>query len=256
MISNRFSYVRAIVGFLILFTLYHTAEYMILFKNSALGFLLFQALFFFAAWLIARWQFRKGLSAWGFIKGGIVWKQIVYGAVSGVFIYSISYFISLLCGIEFIKQMPAPGTILKPLCLFLFGNLCSSFSEDILTRGYVYRHLKNRLSPVLLVLFSAALYLFNHIYRLHDGMQTYTYLFLLGVLFMIPVVKTGQIWTTGSMHWAGNCIFFITHEIIETDQYPGTLSSNYVLSGILLLATGIFILIYKTQKLKLIKSNK
>ncbi len=247
---NRFYYVRAIVGFLILFALYHTAEYMILFKNSAIGFLLFQALFFFAAWLIARWQFGKGLSAWGFIKGDIAWKQMIYGTVTGVFIYSISYFISLLWGIEFVKQMPAPGTIFKPLCLFLFGNLFSSFSEDVLTRGYVYQHLKHRLSPILLVLFSAALYLFNHIYRLHDGMQTYTYLFLLGVLFMIPIVKTGQIWTTGSMHWAGNCIFFITHEIIKTDQYPGTLSPNYVLSGILLLAITMFILIYKNTSVK------
>jgi hypothetical protein len=51
-----------LAGFAALFGLYHAAEYMILFNNSPAGFLAFQALFFLAAWAIARWQAKPGLA--------------------------------------------------------------------------------------------------------------------------------------------------------------------------------------------------
>ena len=56
---------KFIIGFICLFLLYHAAEYMILFKDNAAGFLVLQAFFFAAAWGIARWQFKQGLSVWG-----------------------------------------------------------------------------------------------------------------------------------------------------------------------------------------------
>ncbi|WP_431212630.1 hypothetical protein ACQ86N_44255 [Puia sp. P3] len=47
---------KPFVGFLLLFLLYHSAEYMIVFRNSIFGFLSFQLAFFASAYFIAAWQ--------------------------------------------------------------------------------------------------------------------------------------------------------------------------------------------------------
>lgn len=62
MINKKVSFV---IGFTILFLLYHAAEYMIMFQNNALGFLGFESLFFVCAFLIGKLQFGEGFSAWG-----------------------------------------------------------------------------------------------------------------------------------------------------------------------------------------------
>lgn len=233
----------AITGFLILFGLYHGAEYMILFKNSAGGFLAFHAVFILAAWLIARWQFKSNLSAWGFLLNKRMWWQLPAGIATGILLYGITLFICLQTGVEKILEVPPFKTISGALGLFIFGNFFSSFSEDVLIRGYVYKHLNGKLMPVLLVLFSAALYVLNHIYRLLDGWETYTYLFLLGILLMIPLVRTRQIWLTGAIHWAGNCTFFYTHEIIKTGSGNTLLTPNMVFSMVMLLFIVVLLLV-------------
>ena len=56
---------KILIGFILLFSLYHAAEYMIMFENNIPGFFLFQFLFFFSAWLISKWQSGKGFLSLG-----------------------------------------------------------------------------------------------------------------------------------------------------------------------------------------------
>lgn len=221
-------WLKLVAGFAVLFCLYHAAEYMVVFKNSPLGFLGFQALFFIAAWLTARLQTGKGLSAWGMdVKKGWL-KHLATGMLMGLALYGSCLIISLVLGLEKIKSIPSFSSIAMPLSLFIFGNFFSSLSEDVLTRGYVYHHFK-KINANALIFISAAIYLLNHIYRLKDGPQAWLYLFMLGVLFIIPLIKTGRLWFTGGMHWAGNCFFYTTHELIKTESVPGKPSTNYIL---------------------------
>ncbi|MER3465630.1 MAG: hypothetical protein C4329_15675 [Chitinophagaceae bacterium] len=223
--------VKIIAGFAILFLLYHTAEYMIVFKNSPMGFLGIQVLFFIAAWLIAKWQKGKGLSAWGMDGKASLFKHLLPGMLMGVVLYGVSFSISLALGAEKIITTPSLSSALMPIALFVFGNFFSSFSEDILTRGYVYYHSKGSIIARWIVLLSATIYLLNHIYRLKDGAQAWIYLFLLGVLYVLPLLFTKRLWFTGGMHWAGNCTFFITHEVIKTDSVPGKIDANFIFVG-------------------------
>ncbi|PJJ76463.1 CAAX prenyl protease-like protein [Thermoflavifilum aggregans] len=234
-----------IVGFLVLFVLYHLAEYMIMFRNSAPGFLLMQALFFVAAYLIARWQFGKGLAVWGLLKNKNLVKQILVGLCVGATIYGVTFYLSILSGAEHVVQVLDTSSILKSYGLFVFGNFFSSFSEDILTRGYVFSHANQKMNEYIIILLSATIYLFNHIYRLDDGWETYTYLFLLGILLVIPLVKTGQIWTTGCIHWAGNCTFYFTHEVIKSSPGNGIISPNMILSGVMIIFIYVFYFFFK-----------
>ena len=220
----------AAFGFLILFTLYHAAEYMILFKSSSIGFLLFQLLFFCAAWLIAKVQYGQGFGAWGldFKKG--FFRHLIVGMVMGIILYGLTFLISLATGSERVNELPSMTESVAPLSLFIFGSFFSSFSEDVLTRGYVHYHLKERISGWCIVLISATIYLLNHIYRLDDGVEAYTYLFALGILYVIPLVLTGRLWITGGMHWAGNIIFYLTHDVVKTESLEGPVSPNYILA--------------------------
>ncbi len=109
---------------------------------------------------------------------------------------------------------------------FAFGVLFSSLSEDILTRGIVFRLFHKKVKNSWIALISATVYLLNHIYRLNDGRDKLLYIFLLGIVFIIPVFFTQNLWVTGSMHWAGNTFFFITHSVIRTEAPDGILSPD------------------------------
>lgn len=228
-------WVKLIIGFAVLFFLYHAAEYMIVYKNSPAGFLGLQVLFFVAAWIVARVQTGKGLSAWGMdISKGLL-KHLLIGMLMGIVLYGSTLAISISLGLEKITTIPSFASIATLLALFVFGNFFSSFSEDILTRGYIYQHFHHKISSNVLIFLSASVYLLNHIYRLKDGPQTWIYLFMLGVLFIIPLIKTGRLWFTGGMHWAGNCFFYAMHELVKTEAVPAKISSNYILVGCILL---------------------
>ena len=217
------------IGFICLFLLYHAAEYMIVFKNNPGGFLAFQGFFFAAAWIIGQWQFKQGLTAWGLSVKKYFLRHLLFGMLMGTILYGLTYFINLITGVEEKNMVPDASYIAKSLLVFAFGNFFSALSEDILTRGYLYKHVGEKISIPVFVLISAAVYLFNHIYRLGDGAITWLYLFLLGVLFVVPLVLTKRLWFTGGMHWAGNCFFYLTHNIIQTNNGNTTFNPNLTL---------------------------
>ena len=232
-------------GFFILFILYHGAEYMIVFQNSALGFLSFHLAFVMAAYLIGKWQFGKGLQTWGFIIGKKWSIQLLAGCITGVLLYSVTFCIALKSGAEQIQYTPPADKIPGVFGLFVFGNFFSSFSEDVLTRAYIHKHFHHRWNAILLTVFSAVVYVLNHIYRLTDGFETISYLFLLGILLFIPFIKTKQIWLTGSIHWAGNCTFYFTHQIWKTTGRATGISPNYIFCLVLMVCIIIAIVLPK-----------
>ena len=221
-------YLKLILSFVILFLLYHAAEYMILFENDVTGFFIFQTLFFVAAFALGNWYSKEGLAAWGLHFSAKLFKPLFIGILSGIVIYAIPYYLSLAIGIETIIKVPGLSEIVKTSLPFIFGVLFSSFSEDILTRGLIYKHFNHKLKPLYLILLSATVYLLNHIYRLTSGPETILYLFLLGIIFVIPLMQTNRLWFTGGMHWAGNSFFFVSHNAIQMESNNNGLSPNYL----------------------------
>lgn len=221
---------RISISFIVLFFLYHSAEYMILFKNNIAGFFIFQFLFFLSAWILGIWNMKNGYAFWGLSLSKIKTKHFLIGITLGIILYAIPLLISISLGIEYITKFPDWIDILKASFPFAFGVMFSSFSEDILTRGTVFSLLKNKIKPIWIILISALLYLLNHIYRLNDGLDTLSYIFFLGILFIIPLIITKSLWITGFMHWSGNTFFFVTHNVIQTDSNIGILTPNQIFS--------------------------
>lgn len=232
-----------LVSFGVLFLLYHGAEYMIVFQNSVIGFFGFQILFFTATYVLGNWYKGNGLTCWGLPFGRKYIKLIPIGILIGILIYALPYCFSLIAGIEEITVFPKWMILIQSVLPFAFGVLFSSFSEDILTRGLIYSHFNTRIGTIWLILLSALIYLLNHIYRLNDGLEALLYIFLLGIVLIIPLIFTKNLWLTGSMHWAGNTFFFATHNVIQTENNNQFISSNYLFAAFLFLFVPVIWLI-------------
>ncbi|ANE52834.1 CPBP family intramembrane glutamic endopeptidase [Flavisolibacter tropicus] len=249
MLSNP---IKFIAGFLLLFSLYHAAEYFVLFTYNPGAFLAFQLVFFIAAWMLAKWQGYNGPAAWGLDlrKGWFI--NLLLGMVMGLVLYGGTFAISTWLKSEEVFQVPSLKDIWPQLALFGFGTLFSSFSEDVLTRGYLYKHLANKTSALAFALISSIIYLLNHIYRLGDGAATLSYIFLLGVLFVIPVLLTKRLWLTGGMHWIGNTTFFYTHTIMSVKDGTGSLLPNTIFCICILVFIPMVVLVIHLCKGQLI----
>lgn len=219
---------RFLAGFIVLFFLYHGAEWFVVKRYNPSLFVLFQFLFFIAAFLLARWQGFKGLSAWALKPTRGWWLQWLAGMLAGMVLYGISFYVSTVVNGNVPLHLPAPGTFLKPLLLFAFGTFLSSLSEDILTRGYLFRHIRPKVPSGLFIAFSAIIYLLNHIYRLGDGFETILYILLLGVLFAVPLIYSERLWYTTGMHWMGNLTFYFTQQVIQVPDNEIVISPNTI----------------------------
>lgn len=219
---------KTLTSFIVLFVLYHLAEYMIVFKNHVAGFFIFQFLFFLSAWVLGNWNQKNGFDFWMLSFSKLKAKHFLIGLILGLILYGVPYIISLSLGIESISKIPTLTDILKASIPFSIGVLFSSFSEDILTRGTVFSLLNGKAKTGWIILISSTLYLLNHIYRLNDGLETLSYLFLLGVLFVIPLIITKKLWITGFMHWSGNTFFFVSHNVIQTDSKLNSITPNQI----------------------------
>lgn len=211
------SLLKIITGFAVLFAGYHAAEYIMLYHNDAVAFLIMTAVYFVVAWLVAKWQGYKGLGTWGITFNKNARTYICVGLLMGIILNAIAYITCLYMGIETISHIPSTSGFIQQSALLIFGTFFSSLSEDVLTRGYIYRHFNSSKYPVPFVLLSSGIYVLNHIHRLNEPIYL-LYLFLIGIQLAIPLFFTKNIWYTLSCHWAGNIVYHITNTVMHTDS--------------------------------------
>ncbi|WP_156831989.1 CPBP family intramembrane glutamic endopeptidase [Kaistella palustris] len=239
---------KTVISFIVLFCMYHAAEYMLLFENSVAGFFIFQLLFFIAAWFLGNWQCKNGFTFWRLSLSKLKLRHFLLGTFLGITLYAVPLAISLYLGVEKVAKIPEGTEMLKLSAPFAFGVLFSSFSEDILTRATVFNFFEGKIKMRWIAVVSASVYLCNHIYRLADGWDTLSYIFLLGILFVIPLLLTKNLWITGFMHWSGNIFFYVTHNVIQTESNSQGLTSNQIFAlWILLLIPGVYLLCLKLR---------
>ncbi|ESU28362.1 hypothetical protein FLJC2902T_17130 [Flavobacterium limnosediminis JC2902] len=218
-----------------------------MFENNVMVFFLFQFAFFISAYLLGNWYSKNGLTAWGLPLSAKLFKPLLIGIAVGILLYGSTYLISLALGVETIESVPDFTTAVKTVLPFAFGVFFTSFSEDILTRGLVFAHLNTKVKPLFLIVISAIIYLLNHIYRLNDGLESLLYIFLLGILFIIPVIYTKKLWLTGGIHWGGNVFFFFLHNVIQNQTNSNLISANYLFAICIALFIPIVWFLFKSN---------
>jgi membrane protease YdiL (CAAX protease family) len=239
-------------AFLVFFLLYHAAEYFAMFVYQPIIFLGFHISFLLAAYILGKVQHKNGFKTWGLQGRKFLWVDLVVGGILGFLLYMIPFLICLAIGIEIIISFPSFSEFWEVGVFMFFGLFFSSISEDILTRGVLYGWFQKSLHPITLVLFSSLIFYLNHIYRLNEGLSTFFYLFLLGIILYMTILITKRLWLSVMMHWIGNCTFYATHQIIQVKEVHANFGFNhmFICTEMVFIMILSIILIFKYQKVK------
>lgn len=84
-----------------------------------------------------------------------------------------------------------------------------SIAEDMVTRGYLFRARNggrepSGWAPAPFVVFSAIVYVLNHVFRLGLGPSEWFMLFVFGSVYALALVRTGSLWPAVALHWGWN----------------------------------------------------
>lgn len=233
-------------GFGILFGLYHLPEVFQNHYQQPLIWLLESGmlLFVLVAYFIGKRKYKNGFRTYGLFAFRKHWSNLVKGMVIGICIIILSNLVPV--GLQWYKisiHLEGEQLLFQSL-LFAVGTFLPSLAEDILTRGYVMAYWPIRWSRNFLILFSAGVYVLNHIFRLGKP-DVMLYLFVLGLVLMWVFVATGSLWLTLGIHWGGNIAYQFFANAVSFETIRDTGLENYVLAACYLLGFTVVFLLYK-----------
>jgi len=220
-------WLSVIAGFIFLFFIYHFPEFFQSFWITAV----FKTGFLAAAIILSILQGWKFLEGYGLALKGKWYLLVSGGLLAGTVSFSLSILLSVGFNFEELKNIESFSFFLKSLPMTLTMTFFPSIAEDILTRGYLYGHLKS-LKPVLWILFSALLYVLNHIWRLNDDISVLSYLFLLGLVLSYCVVITKSLWLAFGIHWGANIAYELSKAGLDLNSVGDKNASTWMLASI------------------------
>ncbi|HVZ57554.1 MAG TPA: CPBP family intramembrane glutamic endopeptidase [Chitinophagaceae bacterium] len=222
-------------GFLLLFLVYHVAEFFPSFWVMALTKVGFLPL----SYLLARWQGWKGLGGYGLGLQGRWWRFLAAGLLIGMLFFGLSEGLSLLAGFTRVVAFHGWESYGQKWPLLVLYTVFPSVAEDILTRGYLFGHLHNRFRPAGWMLCSAGVFTLNHIWRLGEDPSVWAYLFLLGCALAWTVVQTRSLWLAFGIHWGSNLAFESSNTLVSLEETGSHYESTWVLAGCWLVLLGL-----------------
>jgi uncharacterized protein len=228
-----------LAGFIFLFFIYHFPEFFQSFWITAV----FKIGFLAAAIFLCRFQGWKFLEGYGLSLTGKWYSLLFGGLLAGMVSFSLSIILSVGLNFEELKNIQPFSFFLKSLPLTLIMTFFPSIAEDILTRGYLYGHLKS-VKPFFWILLSAAIYVLNHIWRLNDDPSVLSYLFLLGLVLSFCVVITKSLWLAFGIHWGANISYELSKAGLQLNSIGDKNASTWMLSLIWGMILFILIITY------------
>jgi membrane protease YdiL (CAAX protease family) len=201
---------KTFLSFIVLFATYHFSEIV---GNNPIFILSSFIFFFIAAQIVAKLLGEKGISSFGLQKHRGASRSLVSGYLLGILFYGGSFIVSILTGKIYFDGSFSVQQIIFPLLGMVLLTFLSSSSEDILTRGFVFKYLPKKLSLASMVVISSVIYVLNHIWRIDDGYTQWIMLLLMGLTYAIPFAVTGSLWFTIGCHWGWNTVSLLKSQI-------------------------------------------
>ncbi len=100
-----------------------------------------------------------------------------------------------------------------------------SATNDVMTRGYVFAHWKNRLPAPVIVLLSTALYIADDMWVEGWNMRNNIFSLILGLAFALSVVRTVSLWMNIGLHAGLNLIYFLVYGLGNEKIHSGVFTS-------------------------------
>jgi membrane protease YdiL (CAAX protease family) len=164
------------------------------------------ALFPFVAWWGSRTLGFSGMRAW-YLDARPGWlRLLLLGLVLSIAAKFAAVAIGTRTGVYTFAWSALPdGTALAgALALLAVSTFIASTAEDILTRGLVLRAFPKLGGHWGFIVVSAALYVLNHIYRLHKGPVEWLTIFCFGLAYAAALYRTRTLWAAVGLHWGWN----------------------------------------------------
>ncbi len=214
-----------ILGFLVLFVIYHFPEFFDAFWIAAvckIGFLM-------VAFVVARLQGWRELEGYGLSFKRKWGYHLALGLLVGIAAFTFSIVLSVKFSFEELVSVKNAEFFLDQLPLVLLMTFFPSIAEDILTRGYLLAHFP-KMQQWQWVLFSASIYVLNHIWRLNEDISVLSYLFILGLVLGLAVQITRSLWLALGIHWGANIAFELSKAGVEVRTVGYEYGSTWMLA--------------------------
>ena len=209
---------RTLVGFASLLLVYQASEGLQTFiaPSNPLGPALMVAMLLLA-WPVGRWMGWRGYDAYGLD----LQRRSLSLLASGLLLAGLAFLASRALGFAGgVYGPPTAGTFASlplTISLALITTFIPSVAEDILTRGFLLRTFRLRLSPATYVVGSALLYTANHIWRLDWGISEQIRLFCLGLAYGAAAWRWRTLWGAVSLHWGWNLANVLAAQLMPVD---------------------------------------
>ena len=136
-------------------------------------------------------------------------KNAMLGFIIGFSFWLIKYALQyLLHDFDIIEVKPFPQMLLA-LFMIMLTFLIGSFLNDIIVRGYVFGHLKEKISIKWVFLISLVIYALDDMWNEGFSLENMLFSLVLGLSVTFAIYKTGSIWATTGIHWGLNVCYGI-----------------------------------------------
>lgn len=194
-------------------------------------------LFPLLAWWASRTLGFAGMRAW-YLDAGPGWLRLLaLGLALAIMAKFAAVAVGTVAGVYSFAWAGAPGAtaLMGTLAFLAFSTFVASTAEDILTRGLVLRAFPHLGQRWIFVVVSAALYVLNHVYRLHKGPVESFMLFCFGLAYAAALWRTRTLWAAVGLHWGWNLANGLLDNFAETDIVQPALAPFYSSAAHLLL---------------------
>lgn len=202
-------------------------------------------------WFAQKFIHQKKLSELGFqVK---IWRTILIGFIVGAILVSIKYIVWILSAenVKFIKVIPSDISILTYLAYYLYFMVgfifWNSFIEELGTRAYPIKKLKNYMNPHIIFIIMGLIFSLGHFVLNDFSLGYFLSLFIFSYIFSLLYFYSNSIWLPVALHSGVNWLefsFFGTNwklgaifniEIYNVPNWSYHYANVFILFGFLLL---------------------
>lgn len=207
-------------------------------------------LFPFVAWWGSRALGFNGMRAW-YLDSQPGWLRLL---ALGLVLAIAAKFAALAIGTHagvyaFSWLTDLPGTAQAgALLLLVFTTFIASMAEDIVTRGLVMRAIPALGRHWSFIVISAALFVLNHVYRLHKGPVEWLTLFCFGLAYAAALYRARTLWAAVGLHWGWNLANGLLDIFTKSDIVQPTVAPLYSCAAHLVLLACALTLMRPTQR--------
>ncbi|HYE82622.1 MAG TPA: M1 family aminopeptidase [Clostridia bacterium] len=135
------------------------------------------------------------------------YKKLLRGSIEGIAAIMLVFILLLISGLAAVRGFNEtdPGMIIIKLTAGILLYLPSvAYSEELLTRGYIYHYLKTRFTIAGAVLTTSLIFALMHIFNPNVTPLALFNIFLAGIVLNLLVLRDGKLWSAVGFHFGWN----------------------------------------------------